>query len=111
MRPEAVGAAGAVQRSERLGRRKAERVRRPVERLDETETTGRGRSEQRTQVVRHDARNVGVDDEDPARSDVFQGGLHGRALAASRIGDDFGAGFGGCCGALVVGRHDAGLAD
>ena len=49
--------------------------------------------------------------EDHARSDVFQGGLHGRALAASRMSDDFGAGFGGCCGALVVGRHDAGLAD
>ena len=61
--------------------------------------------------MRHDARDVGVDDEDAARLDAFEARLHRRALAAARVGDDLGAGVASRLRALVVRRHDTRAAD
>ena len=106
-RAEAIGATRAVERRERVGRRQAERVRRPVEGLDEREAARGRRGEQRPEIVRHDARDVGVDDEDAARLDALEGRLHRRALAAARVGDRLGAGLPSRLRCLLVRCHDA----
>ena len=107
VRAEAVGAARPVERREGVGRRKAERVRRPVEGLDEREAArGRG-GEQRAEIVRHDAGNVGVDDEDAAELDACQACLHRRSLTPARVGDDLGSGVAGRLRSLLVRCHDA----
>ena len=61
--------------------------------------------------MRHDARDVGVDDEDAARLDALQARLHRRALAAARVGDRLGAGLPSRLRGLLVRRHDARAAD
>src|SRR5205823_1156323 len=92
---EAVGAARSVQRREHGRRRQAERIGRPVERLDERETAGRRRIEQRAQILRHDARHVRVDDEHRAVRTVREAGDHG------------GAGASGPDNAAIAGRLEA----
>ena len=80
---EALGAAGAVERPEvaRVGER--ERVRRPVGRRDE-----RGRRlDELDQLVRRDAREIGVDDRDRAFEPGERRGER-RPLPAGRIADD-----------------------
>jgi len=111
VRTEAIRAARAVQRREGFGGGKAEGVRRAVEGLGERQAARRRRGEQRAEVVGNDARDVGVDDEDATEPDACQAGLHRRALAAARIGDDFGTGIESGGRALLVGGDDAGAAD
>jgi hypothetical protein len=57
--------------------------------------------------VRHDAGDVGVDDEDSAKSDPCQACLHRRSLAPARVGDDLGSGVAGRLRRLLVRCHDA----
>src|SRR5947209_18865470 len=92
MRSEAVGAARPVERREDVDSGKAQRVGGPVESLDERDATGGSRSEKRAKVLRHDARDVRVDDEDAAGLDAIQTCLDRRSLAAAGIGNGLGAG-------------------
>jgi len=57
--------------------------------------------------VRDDARDVRIDDEDPARLDAFEPGLDRCALASARILDRFGAGVESGGAGLLVRCHDA----
>ncbi len=61
--------------------------------------------------MRHDARDVGVDDEDAARLDTCKAGLHRRPLSAARVGDDFGSGVAGCVLGFLVRCDDPRVAD
>ena len=88
---EPVGAAGAVERREERRPGQRERVRRPVLGLDEPERAELGGAGERAQVVRHDARDVGVHDEHRAVSHLLERGRDRRPLAAAGIVDDLGA--------------------
>ena len=56
--------------------------------------------------MRHDARDIGVHDEDAPRFQTFDARPDGRSLATARIGDDLGSHLGRRGGAVLVGRHD-----
>jgi DNA polymerase (family X) len=100
-------AARAVQRLEEGGRRQAEGVRAAVLRCDERDAAGRGRRNQRTQVVRDDAGYVGVDDEDRVRRKEPERPRDRRALATAGILHDLGAGLAGNApSVLVCGHHN-----
>ena len=88
---KAVGAALAVQRGEEGGAGKHERVRRPVLRLYEPDRIQLGRAGQRAKVVRHDTRNIRVDDDHRPVGCSLEPGGDRRALTASRIVDRLGA--------------------
>ena len=88
MRPEPRGAAGPEEGGEERRTRQRERVRRPVVGLDDADSVELGGADERAQVVRDDARDVGVDDEHRPVLDLPERGRDRGALAAARIVDD-----------------------
>jgi DNA polymerase (family X) len=104
-------AVGPVERRKDFRCGEAQGVRRAVEGLDEGDSSSRRRREECTQVVRHDARDIGVDDQGRPRPETGEGGLHRGALAAARIVDHVRARLAGERGSIGVRRDDPWLAD
>ena len=103
---EALGTARPVQRLEVLRCGKAECVRATVRRRDERDSGGWCCRDERPQVVRHDAREVGVHNEHGVGRKKSQRGRNGGTLASARILDDLCAGLAGKLPAVVVAGHD-----
>ena len=103
---EALRAARAVQRLEELRAGQAQRVRPSVWRRDERNPGRRRRRDQRAQVVRDDARDVGVHHDDGVGRKEPDGSRDSRTLAAARVVDDLGAGLAGDAAAVLVSGHD-----
>ena len=108
---EALRTAWPVKRVEDIRVREAQRVRPTVGRCDEGDPAERRRREQRLQVVRHHAWDVGVDDHDGVDLDQSERGRNCRALPAAWIVHKSRANGFREPAAVVVARHDDGLAD
>ena len=103
-------AARAVERREDLGARQAERVRRPVVRLDEPEPSEQRRHRERVQVRGPDPGQVGVDDEAEAGR-ALEAGRDRVSLPAARIVHQPGAEVASDQPARRVVGHDPHVAD
>jgi DNA polymerase (family X) len=104
-------AARSVERLEQMRGGKAERVRPAVLGGDEGDTAERHRREQRLQVVRHDAGNVGVHDQHGVGREQSDRGRHRVTLATARVFHDLRAGSGRDPASLRVGGDDDRAAD
>jgi DNA polymerase (family X) len=108
---EALGAVRAVERLKQVRCGQTQRIRPAVLGRDQRDAAERRGCQESAEVVRHDARDVGVDDQNRVGGQEPDRRGDGFPLAATWFVDELGPGFGGDAATILVGGDDDRAAD